>query len=154
MQIERGRFYRLSSARYLNYAMVRGGPANRAVKRAKVFALAKVSEINVPYFDVVKQSGSPLGLPGSVQELLQPRHQTCTQSTAVSIHKQEVEEKGHATSMDNENQPGSAGAWHQILHFHNRHSAGQYQRLNDRNIMHLCTHADTQTQTHNVVILK
>lgn len=66
--------------------MVRGGPANRAVKRAKVFALAKVRELTYVTSVRLRKVDPPLGISRSCEELLQYFSETRAQSFAISIY--------------------------------------------------------------------
>ena len=59
--------------------MVRGGPANRAVKRAKVFALTKVKSKEASYGATnVSVACYTTGVQRSQKELLQFSSQSCT----------------------------------------------------------------------------
>ena len=80
--------------------MVRGGPANRAVKRAKIFALTKVCRtfrrLLSPYFFALPCTWClHTGVSRKSQELLQFGRSSCTQSLAVRVQRETAEEEGH-----------------------------------------------------------
>ena len=83
--------------------MVRGGPANRAIKRAKIFALTKVHRItrrlqsafNLSVTFRVSYLDALTGVPRESQELLQFGCSCRAQSLTVRIQGQTVEEEGH-----------------------------------------------------------
>ena len=77
--------------------MVRGGPANRAVKRAKIFAVTKVKCYKLEgNFNILISS---LGISWTSEKLLQSGRTSCSQGTAVCLHWEETEEKRYEKSI-------------------------------------------------------
>ncbi len=75
--------------------MVRGGPANRAVKRAKIFALTKVEQFSVS----ARIEWLFSGLQGAQEELLQPRCACSPQGPAACLHWKEAQEERHEKGL-------------------------------------------------------